>query len=346
MLLAFGANTYGQLGIRREEKVYKPTLVELENFQPIYLSAGGRHTFILDEKGRLLTTGENKWKECLHEMKFTEKFIPVKRDYYWKMALAGWEFSILLKNNSIWTCGRGNYGELGLGYLIHQTELKLIPEFPPINKNILTLSVGLHHVICLLTNGECWGWGDARHGELGPGLTGIIYKPTRMNIPNQVRAIACGRGFSVTLSTSLNIWGRLRGITQNIKLSINPDEIQSLTASWSAVFLLTQHGKVITLGCNDLGQSCPPEMPPLKMLSAGSEHCLGLGIDGKVYGWGWNEHSNIREDNVNVQEVYSIKLPKGKVIFVAAGCGTSWIYLEPLEKDETKYTITDTKSAK
>ena len=28
-----------------------------------------------------------------------------------------------------------------------------------------------------------------------------------------------------------------------------------------------------------------------KVLS-GSEHCLGLDVDGNVYSWGWNEHGN------------------------------------------------------
>ncbi|KAG4302938.1 hypothetical protein PCK1_000881 [Pneumocystis canis] len=336
MLLAFGANTYGQLGLLKKERVTLPTAVEWGDDPLMDLATGGRHTWLLDVKGRLYVTGDNKLGQCIHGESFTERFIGVEMSLLalkreWIRVVAGWEYSILFTRNEIGSCGYGAYGELGLGPLIRQTQWQWIPGFPPRHKTIRTVSAGLYHVICLLTDGACWGWGDARHGELGPGLTGRIYTPTRMNVPAPVRAIACGRGFSVTLSaSSLDIWGRLRGIPQNIQPPANLDDIQSLAASWSAIFLLMQQGSVVTLGCNDLGQACPEAMPPLKMLSAGSEHCLGIGIDGKVYGWGWNEHSNIRKDNIDVREVYSIDLPKGKVGFVAAGCGTSWIYLETL----------------
>ncbi|KAG5520245.1 hypothetical protein PMAC_001323 [Pneumocystis sp. 'macacae'] len=335
MLFALGANGQGQLGLPRGADVNRLTQVMLDGVQPMVLSAGGNHTLMLDSSGCLLAAGDNALGQCGCDVKQWEGFSQIAQEQCWTAIAAGWKFSVFARENAVWTSGYGKYGELGLGKDNYQVILHKIPGFPPKNKKIVQLRAGVYHVVCLLDNGECWGWGDARHGELGPGLVDCVYRPTRMSVPSNVCAVACGRGFSVTLSMTLNIWGRLRGVTHDSGFSemmIELNDILSLDASWSAVFLLMKKGNVVMLGCNDLAQRCPSTMPPLKMLAVGSEHCLGVGVDGKVYGWGWNEHGNLCEDKKDVREVYRLKVPKGNVKFVAAGCGTSWIYIETLNK--------------
>ncbi|KTW28614.1 uncharacterized protein T551_02464 [Pneumocystis jirovecii RU7] len=348
ILFARGANGQGQLGLPSGVDVYHLAQVMLDGICPMFLSAGGNHTLMLDSTGCLFAAGDNTLGQCGNNVGKWEGFAQVAQGQCWTAIAAGWEFSVFATENAVWTSGHGKYGELGLGEGIFHAVMQRIPGFPSKNKKISQLCAGVYHVICLLDNGECWGWGDARHGELGPDLSGCVYMPTKMCVPSNVRAVACGRGFSVTLSMTLDVWGRLRGIPYSLKLSemkIELNDILSLNASWSAVFILMKRGNVVMLGRDDLAQRCPAEMPPLKMLAVGSEHCLGIGVDGKVYGWGWNEHGNVREDKKDVREVYLLEIPKGNVRFVAAGCGTSWIYIETSNKavNETENTIANIK---
>ncbi|KTW31429.1 hypothetical protein T552_00073 [Pneumocystis carinii B80] len=329
MLFGFGTNTYGQLGVSESSDIRSPT--PIYEISPSIVSAGGRHTLFLSENGELFVAGNNSFSQCCTSSKI-DGFIRAT-EQRWIFVAAGWEFSVLATEDSVWTCGRGERGELGLGQGIYLTELRQIPDFPPIGRKIVDIKAGIYHVVCLLENGECWGWGDTKYGQLGPGKCEYVFSPRRMNISGDVQAIACGRGFTATLTRRLDIWGRLRGWKKDDLPQISIDQVKAMYASWSGLYFLMQDGKVVSIGCNDYGQQCPEFLPRLSKLAVGSEHCLGLGIDGKVYGWGWNEHGNIKEDQDDVREAYQIKI-LGKVTFVAAGCGTSWIYVEKAELSE------------
>ncbi|QSL65464.1 hypothetical protein MERGE_002775 [Pneumocystis wakefieldiae] len=302
MLYGFGTNTYGQLGASKSPDIRSPTPI-LE-IPPSIVSAGGRHTLLLSQDGLLFAAGDNTFFQCCTSSS-VDGFVRVT-DQLWILVAAGWDFSVLATENSVWTCGRGERGELGLGQGICLAELQQIPNFPPTGRKIVDIKAGVYHVVCLLENGECWGWGDAKYGQLGPGKCEYVFSPRRMDLPDGVQTIACGRGFTATLTRKLDLWGRLRGWKKDELPQISVDDVKAMYASWSALYFLMQNGKVISIGCNDYGQQCPEFLPRLSKLAVGSEHCLGLGTDGKVYGWGWNEHGNIREDQDDVREAYQI----------------------------------------
>src|SRR4051794_5515435 len=69
MLLAFGSNGNGQLGLGHREDTHLPTRCIIPDefpsiSPPKCIAAGGNHTFILFPCGRLFVTGSNAYGQC------------------------------------------------------------------------------------------------------------------------------------------------------------------------------------------------------------------------------------------------------------------------------------------
>jgi alpha-tubulin suppressor-like RCC1 family protein len=81
--------------------------------------------------------------------------------------MCGSEFVIALKkDNTIWGCGRNNYGQLGLGDTVDRTTFTLI------RNNIKSVSLGnMFSVIIEKYTNKCFSCGYNGNGELGLGDT-------------------------------------------------------------------------------------------------------------------------------------------------------------------------------
>ncbi|KAJ5805024.1 hypothetical protein N7474_010911 [Penicillium riverlandense] len=117
------------------------------------------------------------------------------------------------EEDRIYVLGTGTKGELGIGsQILHSgpSAPSYIPNFPPRpdpseqepTPKITALATGMTHTIAILSNGQVYGWGSSRKGQLGPGnkATKIIWEPARVDgIPFFARSAVCGREFTVVL---------------------------------------------------------------------------------------------------------------------------------------------------
>ncbi|KAK3399321.1 regulator of chromosome condensation 1/beta-lactamase-inhibitor protein II [Sordaria brevicollis] len=363
LLFALGSNGSGQLGIGHKEDVSVPKDAHFEEELPATASitkiaAGGNHTIVLTTTGDIHWSGDPNTGAC---GKFTQtqvsqppRFYPVdlsslsSHEDLFRVGLvaATWESSIFTRldaqgrNTRIYSCGTGQKGELGLGNFIFRTATpSLIPDFPPPDTEIVDIAACMGHVVAVLSNGDVWGWGNGRKGQIGA-PEDIIYSPRKLEGINfKVVKAVCGKEFTCLLGSpeSGNIvvlgsdkWG--------IKAE-TPSQVvgwREVGASWGNLFILKADGSVLSWGRNDHGQLAPASLTQTKHIAVGSEHTLALSEEGDVTAWGWGEHGNcgplsnsdVTKGQQNVIASSKFIPPGAKITAIGAGCATSWVAIQ------------------
>lgn len=262
----------------------------------------------------------------------------------------------------IFVMGSSPKGELGLGPDSNGTYPVQpgisIPDFPPLDTAIHSLASGMGHSVVVLSNGDVYGWGGSRKGQLGEGLKDakIVWSPAKIEgIPFPATRAVCGREFTVVLGRmekgefmvlgdKRNRWG-ISDVPG--ELSRGAKGFKDIGATWHGVYVHATGsgpesgpgvGPVVAWGRNDRGQLPPADLPPVAKLAVGSEHVLALLHDGSVAAFGWGEHGNCGPETDcqgNVSGSYkTIPLPEevhasgGQVVDVGAGCATSWLIVK------------------
>ncbi|MCJ1399649.1 hypothetical protein MMC11_002851 [Xylographa trunciseda] len=260
-----------------------------------------------------------------------------------KLCSATWEASALVTTeNHIFTFGYGSRGELGRGSCLVMNEGSCPPldrAFIPEGATITDLASGLHHTIIVLSNGEVYGWGNGRKGQLGDPAE-MVLKPRRIDAINfRVERAVCGREFTYLVGEQNQGQHTILGSDKYCIRSQAPESAsgwKNVGASWGTIFVLHQSGKIISWGRNDHGQLASGHLPPIAKMAVGSEHVVALTACGKVLAWGWGEHGNCGADvdkDGDAKSPWSeIKTPNEEggqtIIGVGAGCATSWLWTD------------------
>jgi alpha-tubulin suppressor-like RCC1 family protein len=119
----------------------------------------------------------------------------------------------------------------------------------------------------LVQNGQVYAFGDNTYGQLGMGNTSNVYTtPTLVPGISNAAAVACGRGFTLVLTSSsnvlgmgLNAYGQLgQPLASNLLTSPTAvpglSNVASLSAGQDFSVFLTAAGLVLGLGDNGVGQ--------------------------------------------------------------------------------------------
>lgn len=358
---AFGSNGSGQLGIGHnlDVSVPKEVLFQISPSEqgPPLVRAGGNHTLLLFPSGELLWTGDHSSGACGKTetqtnpiLQFKSIHLPPDLDignHKISLCTANWESStIVTKDNRdqssrVYTFGLGNKGELGLGELIFRTASpQLIKDFPPPGLEVIDLASSVSHTVVVLSNGEVYGWGNGRKGQLGL-PEAIIHAPRKIDgIDFKVARAVCGREFTYLLSDETEGKHKIIGSDKWNVISGAPSKVRDwkdVGASWGSIFVLRNDGKLLSWGRHDHGQLAPKGLLSLTEIAVGSEHVLALASTGDVLAWGWGEHGNCGPDTVDgdVKDRFNIVASSkiltqagSKVTKLGAGCATSWIWTE------------------
>ncbi|KAL8995466.1 MAG: hypothetical protein Q9169_004807 [Polycauliona sp. 2 TL-2023] len=350
-LYGFGSNGSGQLGIGEIQDTSLPQLCHLTDCQewpsPIkIIKGGGNHTLVLLESGQLYVSG------CVRDARvglksstdLITKFSEVPASAFGgakvKSCSALWEASIVVTDdNEIYTFGVGSKGELGIAD--GQKGLpRRLERFCPSDEHIVDMSSSMGHTVIVLSNGEVYGWGNGRKGQLG-GPSEIVWHPRRIqDLSFHVVRAVCGTDFTYLVGAPENghhaILGSNKWKIRSDAPSSNPGWTQ-ITASWGSIFTLSTSGRINAWGRNDYGQLGPDKHEVVfDRVDAGSEHAIALTESGSVLVWGWGEHGNCgggRDSQGDVKarcnEMPASQFGKSaKVIGIAAGCATTFIWTE------------------
>lgn len=360
-IYAYGSNGNGQLGVGHQLDVSTPknVLIDIANdVQPIAIRAGGNHTLILASDGQLYSSGDpSKGARGLTPAEGFEhnKFAPVilsssdEPPLQVALCAATWDASIIVAKDAeqrptkLFTFGTGDKGELGQGQLIFRSaKAGLVNNFPPAGSEIVGLSACMSHVVVVLDNGEVYGWGSGRKGQLGE-PTGVIYEPRKIAHDLIHPSVTCGKDFTLLSVPATGEYKLLGSDKHDIQKALPPPKsatFDDVQAGWGSVTVLMEDGSLRSGGRNDHGQLAPANIPKISKIAVGSEHTIALSEEGKtwkVLAWGWGEHGNcgpfkghgdVREPNTIASSEYMRKELKLMVSLIACGCATSFICIQ------------------
>ncbi|KAI9038476.1 RCC1 domain-containing protein [Aspergillus affinis] len=328
--------------------------------------AGGNHTLVLFSDGAVYAAGCNDDGRC-GQYPSTDPLLRFRRVIVddaatgqsydaFKGISATWEASFLVPSGGgggvdgdhgddvVFVLGSGAKGELGLGEGCARAETATrIPDFPPAGTQINAVASGMGHTVTVLSNGEVYGWGGARKGQLGEGAVAskIAWEPVKIdNLSfSATGAAACGREFTVVtgdraagqfavLGSSGDKWNILSGVPASGAV----EGYRGIFASWHGIYVHRKDSSVVCWGRNDRGQLPPVDLPASRDIAVGSEHALALLDDQSVVAFGWGEHGNCGPDTDaqgNVKGEYKripLSVEDGSaVVGIGAGCATSWV---------------------
>lgn len=350
---AWGSNGSGQLGVGHLDDVnnHDVTCFADKPSTPLKVVGGGNHTLFLARDGQVHWAGDNTTGACgVGEKPEQERFTLMKYNPQGHdigpvvLAAATWAASFLVVqdddglNTKLYALGTGDRGELGLGQHTRRTDQATqIPDFPPVGLEIVDIHACLGHVIVVLSDGSAYGWGNCRKGQIG-GAHEYVWTPRRITEPGfpVAKAVCCkdtsllyghsGDGMLLVLGSDR--WGLCSDAPTRIP------SYMTVGATWNTAFILTDDGELLGWGRNIWGLLPPPGTGRLQKLACGSEHVIALDVEGRVVGWGWNEHGNIGEKRIADSSdtktlLKSDEIEEGKRVgALAAGCATSFIILD------------------
>lgn len=366
-VLACGSNSCGQLGIGHKDDVntLHPVLFHKsgEDISPdIKVSkvvAGGNHSLLLTDSGNVYWAGDSpaEYKSSEDELLLFSEFDfgiaiseaaagggkPPSRVSFAAGTLKASIFVIedATGQTRVWSYGAGHKGELGLGENKSVAKsLAAIDDFPPPGTKIVDLSTSLYHVVVVLDNGEVWGWGAGRKGQLGNPPEAVFWFPRRiLGVPFPVFRAVCGREFTCFLggpeSDNIFILGSDKdGIQSKAPPNGTLGPWKDVGASWHNIYVLKLDGTILGWGKNNLGQLPPPHLTGVVQISVGSEHAVALDNNGAVTAWGWGKHGECgpggdgRGHHNVIASTEDLPTSGSKIIGIGAGWATSWVIVE------------------
>ncbi|KAL1957314.1 hypothetical protein VTO42DRAFT_6103 [Malbranchea cinnamomea] len=318
------------------------------------ICAGGNHTLVLLTSGTVYAAGSNGGGRCAHDPATVDKLLRFSRVVVsddgssrgrlvdrFSAVSATWEASFLVdaEGARVYAVGSGSKGELGLGQKITETATPVrIPHFPPAGTKIVATASSGWHTVAVLSNGEVYGWGSARKGQLGKhGIQDKIYwSPTKIeDVPFPANQVACGREFTAITGDPVDGKIIILGSDKWAVQSAAPRSVPGysrLFASWHNIYVHKEDGSLLSWGRNDRGQLPPSDTPKLSKAAVGSEHVIAVTESAELVACGWGEHGNCgptTDAQGNVTGCWAnipLEVDKGKkIIAVGAGCATSWV---------------------
>ncbi|KAH9530328.1 RCC1 and BTB domain-containing protein 2 [Dermatophagoides farinae] len=175
------------------------------------IACGESHLLLLRQDGHVFAMGDNS---------------------YGQITVCGRFHSFSITNNGeIYSWGLNEFGQLGLGDEKNRNTPCLIP-FPNddlIDIRIKDIVAGMYHSLFLFENGQLWGCGSNKYGQLGLGDDIKRSKLTKIPIEN-VQQIACSKFDCFSLAydgSSYYAWGRNSSWSSPKKLDYHPTSFAS-----------------------------------------------------------------------------------------------------------------------
>ncbi|KYK55872.1 hypothetical protein DCS_07837 [Drechmeria coniospora] len=365
---ALGSNGSGQLGIGHKDDVCVPKQSQFYPSPPsspvVKIAAGGNHALLLTQAGELYWSGDSTSGACgattsqvsasvFQQVRLTNDAQEQAVGHIELVAVT-WEASFIVardgqgKRTNLFSFGAGNKGELGVGELLVRTPTAtLFKGFPPAHTEIVDLDACMGHVVVVLSNGDAYGWGNGRKGQIGlPGA--VVHSPRKIdNVGFSVSRAVCAKESTCLFGEAGSGEMRIVGSDKWGLCSKAPAEAPAwidVAASWGDFYILRQDGSLLGWGRDDHGQLPPPNLPRIVKIAAGSEHVVALSEDGDVLAWGWSEHGNCgpQLDTNNVKgrprAIASSKYipPSCRIDGIGAGWATSWICIQSAGSSETE----------
>ncbi|KAL1814080.1 hypothetical protein ACET3Z_024145 [Daucus carota] len=192
--------------------------------------------------------------------------------------------------------GRNQNGQLGLGTI----EDSLVPQKVQAFQGIAVkmVAAGAEHTVAITEDGELYGWGWGRYGNLGLGDRNDRLVPEKVTTVDgdKMVLVACGWRHTISVTSSGGLY----------------------TYGWS------KYGQ---LGHGDFEDHLIPHKlhalsgEVISQISGGWRHTMAVSSTGKLYGWGWNKFGQVGSgDNLDHCSPMPVNFPhEQKVVQISCG---------------------------
>jgi alpha-tubulin suppressor-like RCC1 family protein len=273
-LVAWGINTYGQLGPGAPiNQRGHPQLVRVPGHY-VQLAAGDQFSLALTANGQLYAWGENRSGQLGPGRRATRPLqpdphspdaTPVLVPGQWASVAAGGDFVLALTPaGRLFAWGSNLRGQLGPNAPVDDVPH---PEPVPVPGRYSQVAAGLNFSLALTPEGQLYVWGDNFTGQLATPVNSWQSTqleqppamPTPRRLPGQWASVAAGGDFVLALRADGQLWAWGGNIKGQIGRSPNTDS------------------------------PVPAPLPGRYVrVSTRRQHCLALGSDGQLYAWGEN----------------------------------------------------------
>lgn len=248
---------------------------------------------------------------------------------------------ITLVDGQVLTTGDNRLGQLGDGSVSPTNDLAFVSP-QGVTTPLVKLATGYFHTLALDARGRLLAWGDNTRGQLGVGVAVNRSVPGAVQGLSTVTHIASGQRHALALQAdgTVKAWGdnddSAVGNGKDDRLFTSPQAVTGLplirkvAAGGSSSAALDITGKLWVWGANLRGQLAISEdifrtnrpaqalgLPPLADISAGSEHMLGLDLQGRVWVWGANGRGQLG-DGYNQATAPRVLTSLGNIVAVSA----------------------------
>ncbi|KAF4663744.1 hypothetical protein FOL46_004602 [Perkinsus olseni] len=235
VILTFGDNNYGQLGVMRESLAevssgcrqkasHVMTVDVLRGKDCIQVETGGDSSFAMTAQGRVYAWGSNRWGQLGMRpdtgdfvsadvierggvkgvrMKETPDMVKLMREVYVVQVASSPTSStgqthtlMLAANGHVYSCGTQTEGAMGLGY---EATINQTPSIVRLTAShpIVQVACGSRHSLLLSDIGVVWACGDNKRGQLGVGGCKHSATPVIVEVLSGVRLLTCGEAHSI-----------------------------------------------------------------------------------------------------------------------------------------------------
>jgi uncharacterized repeat protein (TIGR03803 family) len=233
---------------------------------------------------------------------------------------AGFYHSMALRfDGLLWTWGRNDYGQLGLGI---SGGLKTTPNAVNSLSGIVGIAAGGFSSFAVRNDGTAWAWGRNSFGNLGDGTTvSTRTAPVQITALSNVVAVAGGRFHAMALESNGSVWvwgnnsyGQLgngtTSLNQYVPVQVGSiSNIVAISAGAGACYALESNGALWAWGHNDYGELgdgtftqrlSPVRVTPFdngrvvtRIAADGAFHCLAIADDDSTWTWGWGSSGQL-----------------------------------------------------
>ncbi|MGW4162294.1 RCC1 domain-containing protein [Streptomyces sp. NPDC004788] len=167
----------------------------------------------------------------------------------------------LREDGTVWTWGRNNDGQLGIGTLVDQNTPKRVPGLT----DVVAVAAGCFHSVALASDGTVRAWGRGSSGQLGNDGFDNSSSPVDVKLLDEVKAVHAGwyHNVAVTADGDARAWGwngngQLGdGTTANRAVPVpvpGLKGVEALSLGWKHTVALLDDQSVLAWGDNSAGQ--------------------------------------------------------------------------------------------
>lgn len=269
-----------------------------------FMSAGGSHSFAIDQNNALWGFGENGFGQ-LGDGTTTARPRPVNIMDNVAHVAAGSSHTIVVRTDgSLWGFGFNAQGQLGDGSTTNRhTPVRIM-------ENVEMVAVGGSHTLALRTDGTLWAWGNNMSGELGDGTT--TNRNTPVQVLDNVVYVAAGSAHTMAIRTDGSLWtwgangsGQLGdGTTMSRSWPERlMNDIIAVAGGTSHTLAIRNDWSLWAFGDNTHGQlgdaSTTRRLVPVRVLenivavTTRTNHSMAIRNDGTLWTWGSNNYGQL-----------------------------------------------------